>query len=41
MESLEGFWKTFSLLDEEEIGVACPKKDVPEKFILAAKFMTK
>ena len=41
MESLEGLWKTFSLLEKEETGVACPKKDVPEKFILAAKFMTK
>ena len=41
MESLEGLWKKFSLLDEEETGVACPKKDAPENFILAAKFMTK
>ena len=41
MESLEGLWKKFSLLDEEETGVACPKKDAPENFILAAKFTTK
>ena len=41
MESLEGLWKKLSLLDEEEIGIACPKKAEPDIFTLAAKFLTK
>lgn len=38
---LRDYGKKLSLLDDEETGDACPKKDAPEKFILAAKFMTK
>ncbi|KAK7854049.1 uncharacterized protein CFP56_033737 [Quercus suber] len=41
MESLEGLWKKLSLLDEEETGIACPKKAEPDTFTLAAKFLTK
>ena len=41
MESIEEKWKKLSLSDAEEIGVSCPKEDLPKKFILAAKFLTK
>ncbi|XP_030931069.1 uncharacterized protein At4g02000-like [Quercus lobata] len=41
MDSLEGLWKKLSLLDEEEVGIACPKKTEQESFTLAAKFLTK
>ena len=41
MESLEGLWEKFSLLDDEENGIECTKKDAPANFILAAKFLTK
>ena len=41
MESLEGLWKKLSLLDEEETGIACPKKVKPNIFTLATKFLTK
>ena len=41
MESLEGLWKKLSLLDEEETGIACPKKVELDTFTLAAKFLTK
>ena len=41
MESIEEKWKKLSLSDAEEIGVSCPKEDLPKKFILATKFLTK
>ena len=41
MESLEGLWEKFSLLDDEENGIECTKKDAPANFILAAKFLMK
>lgn len=41
MESLEGLWKKFSLLDEGETGIACPTKVEPNAVTLAAKFLTK
>ena len=41
MESLEGLWKKLSPLDEEETGIACPKKAELDTFTLAAKFLTK
>ena len=41
MESLEGLWKKLSPLDEEETGIACPKKAELDTFTLATKFLTK
>ena len=41
MESLEGLWSKLSLLDEEESGIACPKKAKLDTFTLAVKFLTK
>ena len=41
MDALEGLWSKLSLLDEEESGIACPRKVEPEPFTLAAKFLTK
>ena len=41
MESLEGLWSKLSLLDEEESGIACPKKAKLDTFTLAMKFLTK
>ena len=41
MKSLEGLWEKFSLLDIEENGIECTKKDALANFILAAKFLMK
>ena len=41
IESLKGLWEKFSLLNDEENGIECTKKDAPANFILAAKFLTK
>ena len=41
IESLKGLWEKFSLLNDEENGIECTKKDALANFILTAKFLTK
>ena len=41
MDSLEKLWQNLSLLDLEESGISCPKEMLANRFLLAAKFLTK
>ena len=41
MDTLEKQWQNLSLLDSDESGISCPKEMLVNRFLLAAKFLTK